>query len=334
MRCETCTFASKESWRHRLVRSPSTPPYWHAGCASHRACLRILPGFGGFGLPPPTSPRRLLVLVGIEDRAETVKLREGQIGRGLGTCHGLRPSQRTRMGFGPRDSVALRCVLCFHKLLHCFGESLLRDCVSLRHALHYGLGRIQWILHFLLRFKLFCLVSPGRPVQSLHAEPMPEGIQQDHSSDRHDADVQPCCQENEILTIRAVRQPTEEVPSYGDLTQSALDRCARQDRHKAERDVLHHRGSLKWMTWQVQDENAIDGKVDAHESCCQPAGHQWKHMMPECWKDIQCCSATYHAEKEQLPKDPDTAHHSFHLVKVRFGSHSREEDAGHDDHQL
>ena len=62
----------------------------------------------------------------------------------------------------------------------------------------------------------------------------------------------------------------------------------------AERDVLHHRGSLKWMTWQrqrcrnrklklnlattwqVQDENAIDGKVDAHESCCQPAGHQWK----------------------------------------------------------
>ena len=25
-------------------------------------------------------------------------------------CHGLRPSQRTRMGFGPRDSVALRCV--------------------------------------------------------------------------------------------------------------------------------------------------------------------------------------------------------------------------------
>ena len=27
----------------------------------------------------------LLVLVGIEDRAETVKLREGQIGRGLGT---------------------------------------------------------------------------------------------------------------------------------------------------------------------------------------------------------------------------------------------------------
>ena len=76
-----------------------------------------------------------------------------------------------------------------------------------------------------------------------------------------------------------------------------------------------------------------------------------------------------HAEKEQLPKDPDAAHHSFHLhignrlnhakqnrqsrmgtelaklqqeshpvqsclVKVRFGSHSREEDARHDDHQL
>mmetsp|Transcript_93514 Transcript_93514/g.129872 ORF Transcript_93514/g.129872 Transcript_93514/m.129872 type:complete len:242 (-) Transcript_93514:323-1048(-) len=241
------------------------------------------------------------------------------------------------MGFGPRDSVALRCILCFHELLHCFCECFLRDCVSLRHALHHRLGRIQWILYsdsFLRSLNLFCLVSPGWAVQGLHAEPMPEGIQQDHSSNRHDADVQPCCEENEVLTIGAVRQLAEELPSYGDLTQSALDRCSRQDRHEAEGDVLHHRGRLKRMTWQVQDENAVDGKVDAHESCCQPAGHQGKHMMPECWKDIQRCSAAYHAEKEQLPKDPDAAHHSFHLVKVRFGSHSREEDARHDDHQL
>mmetsp|Transcript_20246 Transcript_20246/g.38099 ORF Transcript_20246/g.38099 Transcript_20246/m.38099 type:complete len:212 (-) Transcript_20246:241-876(-) len=202
------------------------------------------------------------------------------------------------------------------RLLQC----LFRDGISLGDALHQTLRSI-WRLQ--AAFEPLCCIrlSPLRPIDRLHAEAVAEGVQEDHAKDRHDADVEPSSQEDEVLTRGAVVELPKELLCDRHLTQSALDRGPRQDRQEAECHILHHHGRLKRMAWKIQDKDTIDGRKDPQQTRGETACHNGEHVVPKRGEDVQRRSASYHAEEDELSEDPHTAHDALNLVQIHFRGH-------------